>query len=261
MSITAFIIIALVALLASLLTFFSGFGLGTILMPCIALFLPLELAIGVTAVVHLLTNIFKFGLTFRNVDQSLYLRFGIASIVGALLGALLLTFLEKQTFGLYSYMIGARECTITLPKLVIGFVILFFVIYESRKNIRVSQAKTGTLVTGGLLSGFFGGLSGNQGALRTTFLAALDLDKKKFIATGIAIALGVDVMRLLIYGFRIEPSSIEAQFPLIATATLAAFAGAYAGSKLLNKITIASVQQIVAAALLIISLAMIAGIV
>ncbi|MGL4597494.1 MAG: TSUP family transporter [Bacteroidia bacterium] len=261
MTITAFVIIACVALLASLLTFFSGFGLGTILMPCIALFLPLELAIGVTAVVHLLTNIFKFGLTFRNIDKSLYIRFGIASILGALLGALLLTFLEKQSIDLYSYMLGARACHITIPKLVIGMVILFFVIYESRKNIRVSQAKLSTLVTGGLLSGFFGGLSGNQGALRTTFLSALKLEKEKFIATGIAIALGVDVMRLSIYGFRIDSGTIQEQLPLICTATLAAFAGAFFGSKLLNKITVSSVQKIVAIALVVISLAMIAGIV
>ena len=46
------LIICLVALFGSALTFFSGFGLGTILVPVFALFFPIELAIALTAIVH-----------------------------------------------------------------------------------------------------------------------------------------------------------------------------------------------------------------
>ena len=53
------ILICAVALAASCLTFFSGFGLGTILMPVFAIFFPLEIAIALTAVVHFLNNIFR----------------------------------------------------------------------------------------------------------------------------------------------------------------------------------------------------------
>ena len=45
------------------------------------------------------------------------------------------------------------------------------------------------VVPGGLLSGFFGGLSGHQGALRSIFLLRAGLTKDAFIATGIAVAL------------------------------------------------------------------------
>ena len=38
-----YIIICLAALIASALTFFSGFGLGTILMPVFAIFFPVEI--------------------------------------------------------------------------------------------------------------------------------------------------------------------------------------------------------------------------
>jgi len=44
------VLIGLAALLTSGLTLFSGFGLGTILMPVFALFFPLPLAIAATAV-------------------------------------------------------------------------------------------------------------------------------------------------------------------------------------------------------------------
>lgn len=62
----AFVVIPIVALLASLLTFFSGFGLGTILLPAFAIFFPVNIAVALTAIVHLLNTIFKFGLVGRN---------------------------------------------------------------------------------------------------------------------------------------------------------------------------------------------------
>ncbi len=54
-----YIVICLVALLVSALTLFSGFGLGTVLMPAFALFFPVPVAIAATAVVHLANNLFK----------------------------------------------------------------------------------------------------------------------------------------------------------------------------------------------------------
>ena len=56
------IIISLTALLTSLMTFFTGFGLGTILTPVFAIFFPIDIAIALTGIVHLLNNIFKLGL-------------------------------------------------------------------------------------------------------------------------------------------------------------------------------------------------------
>lgn len=54
------IVIAIVAFFASGLTFFSGFGLGTLLLPAFALFFPIEIAISLTAIVHFLNNIFNY---------------------------------------------------------------------------------------------------------------------------------------------------------------------------------------------------------
>jgi uncharacterized membrane protein YfcA len=45
-----FIIIPAVALLASLLAFFSGFGLGTILLPAFTIFFPVNIAVALTAI-------------------------------------------------------------------------------------------------------------------------------------------------------------------------------------------------------------------
>lgn len=91
------LIIPLVALAASLLTLISGFGLGTLLLPAFALFFPLELAILLTAVVHLLNNLFKLTLLTRHIHWPTVLRFGLPGILGAYFGARLMLLLGGRT--------------------------------------------------------------------------------------------------------------------------------------------------------------------
>ena len=56
------ILISIVAFLVAILTFFSGFGLGTILTPVMMIFFPVDVAIALTGVVHFSNNIFKWSL-------------------------------------------------------------------------------------------------------------------------------------------------------------------------------------------------------
>ena len=110
------------------------------------------------------------------------------------------------------------------------------------------------LPLGGLLSGFFGGLSGNQGAFRSAFLIKAGLAKEAFVATGVVSAVIVDTVRLTVYGmsyfttsFRAVPAEIAG---LVLSATLAAFIGAFFGKRLLKKVTLRTVQIIVAACMI-----------
>ena len=92
-----FLLIGATALIASLLTFFSGFGLGTLLMPVFALFFDVEIAIALTGIVHLLNNIFKIALIGKKTNWRIVLKFGIPGFFGALAGAaILLNFSETE---------------------------------------------------------------------------------------------------------------------------------------------------------------------
>jgi uncharacterized membrane protein YfcA len=102
------LIVCIAALLASTPTLFSGFGLGTLLMPVVALFFPLELAIAMTAVVHLANNLFKLGLLGRKADRSVLLKFGLPGIAAAFVGALLLLYLG-DTEPIYEYAAFGRN--------------------------------------------------------------------------------------------------------------------------------------------------------
>ncbi len=112
---------------------------------------------------------------------------------------------------------------------------------------------------GGALSGFFGGLSGHQGGLRSAFLIKAGLSKEAFIGTAVVVACFIDFTRLAVYATRFGQSGLKENLPLVVSATLAAIVGAYLGNKLLKKITLRFIHRLVAVMLILISLALGAG--
>ena len=71
------VLICIVAFAASAMTFLSGFGLCTLLLPAFAFFYPIELAVASTAIVHFLNGLFKLALVGRFASWRIVLRFGI----------------------------------------------------------------------------------------------------------------------------------------------------------------------------------------
>lgn len=193
-----YLVISTVAFSASLLTFFSGFGLGTLLLPVFAIWFPVEVSVALTAIVHLLNNIFKFLLVRKHIDKIVLLRFGIPAIIAAFVGAYILRSLAHLPH-VYTYGLFDKSFFISPIKLTIAVLIIIFTLFELLPYFKKLQLSGKYLVTGGLLSGFFGGLSGHQGALRSVFLMRLGLSKESFIATGIVIACLVDIARMSVY--------------------------------------------------------------
>lgn len=250
------VLVAGVAFSASLLTFFSGFGLGTLLMPIVALFFPLPIAIAITAIVHFSNNVLKFFLLARYSNYAILIRFGLPAVIFALLGAWCLELLIEWKWG-FTYTLFDFTFTITPLKLIIGFVIALFLGVESNTTLRIpSYAKK--LWLGGALSGFFGGLSGHQGAFRSLFLTQNALSKEVFLATGVSIAVVVDLSRLSLYAKHWE--SALAQWELIVIATLSAFIGTLIGKFFLKKVSIDFIRFIVAWMLGIVAFLLIAGV-
>ncbi len=253
-------IITMVSLAASVLTLFSGFGLGTLLMPFFALFFPVDLAISMTAVVHLLNNVFKLILVGKFVDKEVAVKFGIGALVSAFVGALFLGAISTVE-PIYEYEAFNRTASITPLKLLIATLLLMFVWLESRPTLEGVTIERKYLWLGGVLSGFFGGLSGNQGALRSMFLLKCNLTKESFIATGVVIACVIDVARLLVYRERFTLALVEENAAVLLWACAAAFLGAFIGARLLPKITMHAVQRIVAVMLVAISGLMASGLI
>jgi len=255
------VLIGLVAFLVSGLTLFSGFGLGTVLMPIFALFFPVSLAIAATAIVHFANNIFKFWLMAKQANWKIVARFSIPAALAALVGAVLLNMFERMPL-IGSYVLGGSMFEITVVKAVIGTLIVLFALLEPSPRFQELALPPRWLPLGGALSGFFGGLSGNQGALRSAFLLKAGLSKNAFVATGVVSAALVDAIRLMVYGTGFLSDHVtksqELIIPII-VGTICAFAGAFVGKRFLQKVTLRAVQVTVATAMLLIGIGLIAG--
>ncbi|TVP98017.1 MAG: sulfite exporter TauE/SafE family protein [Planctomycetaceae bacterium] len=262
-----FMVVCVVALVVAALTLFSGFGLGTLLMPAFALFFPLPVAVAATAVVHLANNLFKVLLVGRNADWKVVLRFAVPAAVAAIGGALLLEFMSDAA-PVATYSLGDRTHEITPVKLVIAVLIVGFAILELMPKFEKTAFDPKYIPLGGLLSGFFGGLSGHQGALRTAFLIRSGLPKEAFIGTMVVSAVVVDIARLTVYGATFLGGSFAAVSQngysvgaLIAAGTAAAFVGSFIGARLVKKVTMRAIQVLVGAMLLLLGIALGTGLV
>ena len=252
------VIISLVSFIAALLTFFSGFGLGTLLTPVMLLYFPVEVAIGLTGIVHFSNNIFKLFMVGNYVDKRVLLRFGLPAVLAAFAGSYLLFYLNNDsTVYSYSFMGTYRE--VTLVKFLISLLLLLFALIDLIPFFGRLKFEDKSLPIGGFLSGFFGGLSGNQGALRTAFLIKAGLEKKVFIGTTVVISTLVDFTRLGVYTNRLFHLDLTAYYTLAFFAIVSGIMGSFLGNKLLKKITLTTVRIIVAVLILFLAVGLLLG--
>lgn len=255
-------LVALAAFVAAGLTMYSGFGLGTLMLPVFSLFFPVEIAVLATALVHGANNIFKVLLLGRHADWNVVLRFGVPAIVFALLGAATLGWISRFDLGLPYRVLGV-EAEMSPVKAVIGVLMLAFATFELLPRFREVGFERRYLPLGGVLSGFFGGLSGHQGALRSAFLAKSGLTTERFVGSNAVIGFAVDMSRIAVYGLILSAAGSRfANFDawsLVVAGAVAAFAGVLVGRRYLEKVTMRGVQTMVGALLLLVALGLITG--
>lgn len=254
------VIICTVAFMAAILTFFSGFGLGTLLTPVFMLFFPVEWAIGLTGVVHFFNNLFKLVLVGKKADRAVLLRFGVPAVIAAMAGSWLLVNIPDME-PLFSYQIEGKTFEVYPVKFIVSILLIIFASMDLIPYFKKLEFSKNKLPLGGIMSGFFGGLSGNQGALRSAFLIKAGLSKEAFIGTAVVVSTFVDITRLSVYASRFSHSGLNENLTLVICATLAGITGSFIGNKLLKKVTLHFLQITVAILLIVISLALGTGLI
>ena len=261
-----YLLVSLAAFFCALLTLFSGFGLGTLLLPAFLLTLhSVPVAVAATALVHLANNLFKLGLVGRHAVSGIVLRFGVTAVLASAAGALLLTRADTWP-ALGHYTLAGHAFAIRPLNLVVGLLMVGFALFEWSPRLSRLAFPARALPLGGLLSGFLGGLSGHQGALRAAFLARCGLSKEQYVGTGAVCAVLVDLARLGVYGVTAwrDPFARLGEtggHGLVAAGVAGAFIGSYLGARLLAKTTLPAVQRLVAWMLVVLGLALAAGLV
>ena len=254
------IIICLVAFFAAILTFFSGFGLGTILTPVMMIFFPVEIAVAFTGIVHFSNNVFKLFIIGNKADKKVLLYFGIPAIIAAFVGSYLLVIMDTD-YIMYSFSFFGNVNSVSYVKFLISLLLIVFALIDLIPFFKKLKFGEKSLPVGGFLSGFFGGLSGNQGALRSSFLIKLNLEKQTFIATTVIISFFVDLTRLGVYSTNLLKINIGDYLILGLCSVTAAIIGAFIGNKLLKKVTIDSIRILVAFLILVLATGLLLGLI
>ena len=252
-------IVSILTFGAAILTFFSGFGLGTILTPVMMIFFPTEVAIALTGVVHFSNNIFKFFLVGKNIDKKVLILFGLPSVIASFIGAYLLILIDSDIV-IFSYNFFDKKIDVILVKFLISILLIIFAIIDLIPQVNNLHFDKKYLPLGGFLSGFFGGLSGNQGALRSAFLVKHGLEKSVFVATTVAISSLVDITRLSVYSTNFMNLNYSDFYQLGVFSVVSAVAGSLIGNKLLKKVTIEQIKKLVALLLFLLGISLLIGI-
>ena len=218
----------------------TGFGIGSLLTPVLAMQVDTRLAVALVSVPHLIGTSFRFALMHGPVDRRVLWSFGLTSAAGGLAGGIL-------------YGAASNEWLTVL----FGGLLLFAAVSEITGFARRVRFRGWLAWVAGGLSGLLGGLVGNQGGIRSAALIAFDLRKETFVGTATAIALFVDGARVPIYLY-LEHGQMRARLSWMLLAIAGVVAGTLVGSRTLGRIPDIWFRRILAATLAILGVAMLA---
>jgi len=226
------IALGIASVAASMIAAVTGFGIGSLLTPILAIQVGTRLAVAAVAIPHFIGTIERFWILRRHVERRVLVGFGIASAIGGLAGALLQTLASNRilgvVFGVLLVLAGVSELT--------GWV--------TRVRWGLGAARVA-----GMLSGLLGGLVGNQGGIRSAAMLGFDVPKESFVATATAVALIVDGARLPVY-LATQGHEILALAPQLGIAVVGVTIGTILGSRLLTRIPQHAFRRVLAILLL-----------
>lgn len=235
------VLLAVVATLAGGIAAVTGFGIGSLLTPTLALETGTKLAVAAIAIPHFVATAQRFWILRRHVDRRVLLGFGVASAVGGLAGALAHTRVASDAltivFGVLLVLAGGSQLT--------GWM----------ERVRWGRASAWAA---GALSGALGGLVGNQGGIRSAAMLGFDVPKEAFVATATAVGIFVDVARLPVY-LATEWRAIAGAWPMVLTATVGAVVGTALGTRVLGHLPQSVFRRVIAVLLLALGFSMIAA--
>jgi hypothetical protein len=230
--------LAIVAFFAGSISSISGFGIGTILTPFLALTVGVKLAVAAVSVPHCVGNAIRFWTLRHKLDKHVLWTFGVMSAAGALAGSLVHVFAQNT----------ALRVVLAVLLIVAGL------LGVTGRDAHIRLGRVGAWIGGGL-SGFFGALIGNQGGLRAAAMLAFDVPKEAFVATATATALIVDAVRMPIYAFH-EAGAIARIWPEVAIAAACVVAGTFFGRAPFGRIPETMFRKFVAGLILVLGVAM-----
>jgi uncharacterized membrane protein YfcA len=232
-------VVLIVAVAAGVVAAVTGFGIGSLLTPLLALGVELSVAVAAVSIPHVIGTAVRFGLLKGRIDRKVLLSFGVTSAVGGLVGALL-----------------NRSASNQWLMLLFGALLLFAASSEISGLARRMRFHGSVAWIAGAVSGLLGGLVGNQGGIRSAAMVGFNLPKEQFVATATAIALFVDGARLPVY-LVTHGEQVAALWRPIAFASIGVITGTLIGNRMLTRIPDVWFRRILAIVLWLLGITMI----
>jgi uncharacterized membrane protein YfcA len=207
-----------VAFVGAVMAALSGAGIGSTLVPVFALHIDFKIAVAAAAAPHLVGSVYRAWRLRQHVDRGVLLRFGLVCAVASLAGALA----------------HPRVASHAITYVFASLLVLAGALGLTGLSEKARLGRGGSWVAGAV-SGFFGGLAGEQGGVRAVALLGFDLGKESFVATATAVGVLIDVVRMPVY-LDTQWTSMRAVLPEIGMASAAVVAGTWVGAKLLGRV-------------------------
>jgi hypothetical protein len=212
------IAVLIVAIISGGVAALSGFGIGSLLTPLLATAVGIKVAVAAVSLPHFVATCVRLWGLRKHVDRNVLLHFGILSAVGGLLGAL---FQWKSASPILSVVFGCLLLFAGASGLA-G--------WSERMHFGRSTAWLA-----GALSGFFGGVVGNQGGIRSAALVGFQLSKEGLVATATATGVIVDIARVPVY-LATQGQALVPIATYIVLATIGCLIGTFWGVRILERI-------------------------
>lgn len=213
---TVTILFFLLAFTSETIGTISGFGSSVFFVPLAGMLYDFQTTLALTGILHIFSTSAQVIMFRKSINWKLILLIGIPSVLMVMLGAYL-----------------NNKINLKYAELAMGiFLTAFAIVFIIKKDLKFKPTNLNA-ISGGAIAGFLAGLIGTGGAIRGATLAAFDLPKNSFVGTSAGIDFAVDLSRTVVY---LSNGYLNQKyFWYLPVMFVLAYAGAWTGKKILNK--------------------------
>lgn len=230
---TMWITLLVVGLVAGMLSSSIGFGGGMILLPVITYFYGIDVAVPVSTIAQLLSNLSRSVIGWRDIAWRQTLWFLVTAAPLTALGAL--------GFGVASKILMTRIVAVGL---------IIFAIMKLRGKLQLPH-KPATMLVGGGITGLINGLLSISGPLSSAVFLTLDLSPVSYIASEATAAAIMHIIKIAVYG-QLDLVTLPIVYNGLAIAA-AMIVGNFIALKSINKVNRQRYRKVVAACMIVLS--------
>lgn len=229
-----YITLILVGLVAGTLSGSVGFGGGMILLPVITYFYGVEIAVPVSTIAQLMSNLSRALMGWKQIQWRQVLWFLVPALPFTALGAFGFAVVDKRL----------------MTRLLCLFLIVFSIM-KLRGKLHLPKSRA-TMLVGGGLTGFLNGMLGISGPLSSAVFLTLELSPVAYIVSESMAAAAMHIVKAVTYGrFNLMSWNIFLNGFLIGCAMIL---GNFVALKLISHVNKKPYQRVVAGVMIAVSL-------